>query len=611
MNKKKIVSLIAMVMLIMSMLLPSGVVVTNAESNTPKVIGDKDNPKITITKLKQEPGSAGKPSSGQKEENPNGDPVQGVVYEVKQTKKLLPGALSTDGWQEKYEDVTKEAKTYTTNEAGIIALDQLELGVYEIKEISGPSDILINPTPFTVELPMTTTDGTTLNYDIHVYPKNEIIRGNGEFQKQDGQGNGLPGVKFNLYDETGKQLGETMTTGTEGKIKLEGLAAGKYYLQEIDTVDGYALDHTKIHFEVTASKNDEDKNVSSIIWEAQENPGTFKNYKQPEIDKKIKDENGQLVTDLDAVRNKEFTYQLKINVPQNIQDYKALGVTDTLDSRLEFTGEWTVTGTTKENIKFQAIDAEDSKGHTTKQLIWEVVNLSQLTTEPVVIDFSTKIRKDAQLVEGENGISNTANLHFDNGKGSYTKPADPVTPPGPETPPVTPPTTPPVTVKPVDGGLKILKVDANDQTVKLKGAEFKITADKEGKQVLDTVVMGTVLVNGQNYEGKLENLVTDTNGIIKVEGLNPGTYYIHETKAPTYQTESGEEKSYRLLTKPLKVEVVKSEVQEVTVENAKSGWNLPTTGGIGTLLFTLVGFTMILASILLYVRRKKEESVAL
>src|SRR5699024_478896 len=122
---------------------------------------------------------------------------------------------------------------------------------------------------------------------------------------------------------------------------------------------------------------------------------------------------------------------------------------------------------------------------------------------------------------------------------------------------------------------------------------------------------GTVItVGGEVHDGLLENLVTNADGEILIEGLTPGTYYLHETKAPTYTDEEGNEQSYRLLTKPIEIEVVNSsENKEVTVENSKSGWELPTTGGIGTILFTVIGLALMTTAYLLYVRRRRAEQV--
>ena len=67
-----------------------------------------------------------------------------------------------------------------------------------------------------------------------------------------------------------------------------------------------------------------------------------------------------------------------------------------------------------------------------------------------------------------------------------------------------------------------------------------------------------------------------------------GEYEIVEIEAPKY-TDKGEVKSYQKLREPIKVKIDKdNQTVKLTVENNKSGWILPATGGIGTILFTVV-----------------------
>ena len=143
----------------------------------------------------------------------------------------------------------------------------------------------------------------------------------------------------------------------------------------------------------------------------------------------------------------------------------------------------------------------------------------------------------------------------------------------------------------------------------MQGAEFKITTDKDGQNVIDAT--GTIIkVNGQ-AAGKLENLVTDTNGEIYIEGLSAGTYYLHETKAPTYVDADGKTQSYRILTAPKEVIIPNpDQLIDVVVENSKSGWFLPQTGGLGTVLFTAIGLGLMLLALIILKRRKNEPSNA-
>ena len=68
--------------------------------------------------------------------------------------------------------------------------------------------------------------------------------------KQDDDGNPLEGVKFRLLDEDNEILYTELTTDKEGKIIIGNLAPGVYYLEEISTVNGYAIYGEQIQSEV-------------------------------------------------------------------------------------------------------------------------------------------------------------------------------------------------------------------------------------------------------------------------------------------------------------------------------------------------------------------------
>lgn len=559
--------------------------------------GSPDAPSITILKHEQE--------------GEETNPLDGVEFTLTQTHSYNP---ETDEWTEVTDGVTLVGVTGSEgNDEGKIVFtkdDGLELGRYKVEETNGPDHVILNPDTGFIDIPMTSADGTTLDYDVTIEPKNEVIRGSTDLIKKDEDGNPLQGVKFGLYKEDGTPIDEDLTTDSEGKISVTDLGVGEYYFRELATTEGFAINRDKIKFEVVAGEQ------NKVEWTPIERfvnaNGEVTNYPKPEIEKDV---NGKEHESID--RDKEYVYNIKIVAPKDLDNYKNLGVTDELDERLSFIADgsindgWKVegAGATKADVEFNY----DPNTHT---LTWEWNEeaLSKLTPgEDIVITFTAKINPNAELIEEEVGIPNDAKLDFNNNNGSYTeKYPDPEDPEDPPTPPEDPPTTPPVTVDPTEGGIKVLKVDKSDNNIRLEGAEFKLT-DENG----DTVdASGTIIkVNGEIHEGLLENLTTDVNGEILITGLTPGTYYLHETKAPTYTEEDADgnevEKPYRLLTKPVEVEVVdKIEDKEVKVENSKSGWELPTTGGIGTILFTLVGLILMGYALFAYVRQRKTAAQA-
>lgn len=136
---------------------------------------------------------------------------------------------------------------------------------------------------------------------------------------------------------------------------------------------------------------------------------------------------------------------------------------------------------------------------------------------------------------------------------------------------------------PVYGDVRIIKVDEDTGDV-LQGAEFELRKCPATDSTLadcEAVASGT----------------TDASGELTFNKLEKGHYKLIETKAP---------EGYRLLTKPRDVEITDIErLVELEVENKKSGWELPDTGGIGTFIFYLIG-GLLMASALLYLLKRKK-----
>lgn len=101
-------------------------------------------------------------------------------------------------------------------------------------------------------------------------------------------------------------------------------------------------------------------------------------------------------------------------------------------------------------------------------------------------------------------------------------------------------------------------------------------------------------------------LTSPESGIIKINGIKEGTYYLKEIEAP---------KGYNLLRTPITVVVTaKGEIKvdgktvnTVEVQNNK-GSLLPSTGGMGTTLIYVVGSILVLASGIVLFSKKKEGS---
>ncbi|WP_420685890.1 SpaH/EbpB family LPXTG-anchored major pilin [Bacillus cereus] len=523
----------------------------------------KDKGSLTIHKYEQEKApDVGLNSNGSTDQEVPADakPLAGVTFEIKQIASFEK--ITSDGKivKENVKPVNNAKPIQlTTNENGEAVFKDLPLGRYEVKEIAGPPHVNLNPNTYTVDIPMTSANGDVLNYDVHIYPKNEIKRGAVELTKTGAKDKTLAGAEFSLFKEDGTEIQKNLVTDADGKIRVQGLAYGKYYFQETKAPTGYVLNPTKYEFFIKESGTiSPDGSIKSgVVVEVK-----VKNYEEPEIDKKI---NVDLET-LPTNPKKDYTYDIKTLIPEDIKDYKNYVVTDILDNRLVIQG--------KPVVKIDGVEVDAS--------IVEVVVDGQKVTATVK-DFSKldgkkqlHLQITSQIKEGVPAgteIPNTAKIDFTNNH-DVTKEKE----------------TKPVIVIPTIGNIALTKVDGEDNKKTLQGAEFELR-DKNGK---------VVVVEGKEVKG-----VSDANGVINWNNIPYGEYQVVETKAPIYTKEDGTTGSYQLLKDPIDVKIdADHQTIKLTVENNKSGWNLPSTGGMGTILFTVVGLVLMAAAVFIFMRRK-------
>lgn len=174
-------------------------------------------------------------------------------------------------------------------------------------------------------------------------------------------------------------------------------------------------------------------------------------------------------------------------------------------------------------------------------------------------------------------------------------------------------TTPPSKTITYTWDMGVLKyANGNEQTV-LKDAQFVLL--NSDKTQVATIVGGKLYlwidVSTADKDGNIEwpdgsILTTDENGKIKINGLDTDTYYLREIKAPD---------GYNKLAEDVKVEITGATkstddnnltyIPLIEKVNNQSGAELPSTGGIGTTIFYVVGGTMVLVAVVLLVTKKK------
>lgn len=283
---------------------------------------------------------------------------------------------------------------------------------------------------------------------------------------------------------------------------------------------------------------------------------------------------------------------------------------DTLSNGLDFVNDAAgsaVTGDTV-NVTVAFKGADDASTAPTKATLsgngnrtmaldlsaWVKANQANKGKE-FTVTYYAKVNKEAVVTE-----KNSATLEYGNNPSDTT-------------------TTKPSEVETPTYALDINKTKAGTDE-RLAGAKFKLYKDStdseanvvkvkgtNGNYVVDPTSDNTVFESVASIDGKNYNL--------HVNGLAAGTYYLVETEAPA---------GYNKLTDPIVVKIAKSttgneedwtlsknDVKEedkiIDVENS-TGSLLPSTGGMGTIAFTVVAAFLVLGVAVSFIRDRKREN---
>ena len=345
----------------------------------------------------------------------------------------------------------------------------------------------------------------------------------------------------------------------------------------------------------------------------------------PVLDKKIVEgENkvsGNTVNIGDTVN-----YELLITIPYDGGNHPKFNIVDKLNGLTYTEKSLKVTADGKELTAGTdyTLDVNEAKNEITVDFVVNnAYTLNQYQSKALVVTYAATVNQDAAL----NGVANVndATLNFtkdskvDGKDGSsndktytYTFDIDGT----------------------ADGSLTnelITKVGttSSEQKVKLAGAEFTLYTDAALK-----TVYGTAYPENKKFNGVV---VTDKNGQMTMTGLKAGTYYLKETKAPkgytlndtvytividaTIDKTTGKLTAWSISVNGATISsddhTVRSTftvtndkpaigtVEKIEIVNTKIS-NLPSTGGIGTTIFTIGGcVVMIAAAGLFFATRKK------
>lgn len=208
-------------------------------------------------------------------------------------------------------------------------------------------------------------------------------------------------------------------------------------------------------------------------------------------------------------------------------------------------------------------------------------------TTTITITYSATLNENA-VIAGD-GNSNTSKLSY--GDSSKTK------------------YTPDSQTKTYTWDVDVFKYTKDGETEKpLAGAKFTLSKNTNGADPIALVSEGNNVyrVAKTGETGTVTEITTDATGRFTIKGLDSGTYYLTETAAPA---------GYNKLAGPVTIVIgekgvvngtteAPQGVNEVKVLN-QSGTKLPSTGGMGTTIFYVLGSILAVGAIVLLVTKKR------
>ena len=137
----------------------------------------------------------------------------------------------------------------TTDEKGNLKFENLNLGSYCIKEIKTLDGYILNDKPYCFELKYKDQYTAVITYKLLI--ENKLKTSKYEFTKKDYSTDApLPNTTMEIYT-INNELVYSGITDSNGKIIIERLPIGKYYILEKEAPEGYLINEEKMFFEVT------------------------------------------------------------------------------------------------------------------------------------------------------------------------------------------------------------------------------------------------------------------------------------------------------------------------------------------------------------------------
>lgn len=308
---------------------------------------------------------------------------------------------------------------------------------------------------------------------------------------------------------------------------------------------------------------------------------------QPTNEKTVK-EGDEYGKNNDAAIGDTVYFQSTITAQAGAQNYV---LHDKMSAGLTYSG---VTGITLNGnavdasnyaVKTQAADLEDTDPCTFHVVFTQDFCDTLKANDQIVISYTATVNENA--VVGGSGNKNESKIEYgEEGKTTTTPPSETTT---------------------YTYQFDLVKTK-NDNTL-LTGAEFKLyNAKTGGNEIALMKVSDGVYRVATAAEKSVEGFTAATieAGKVVIKGLDSGTYYLEETKAPA---------GYNKLAERIEVTINKANLSANMNGNTwtaggvhvinQTGSELPSTGGMGTVIFYILGAVLVVcAGVLLVAKRR-------
>ncbi len=159
-------------------------------------------------------------------------------------------------------------------------------------------------------------------------------------------------------------------------------------------------------------------------------------------------------------------------------------------------------------------------------------------------------------------------------------------------------------------GFEVFKYSGDN--VALEGAKFVIYKTVDGVNKYATADADGNLTGWVDTEEAATKFVSDEYGFFEIKGIDADTYQVKEVEAPAgynlivapFTVVINEDGTVTVDNGPAKNEKGNAVLYEVSIEN-KAGALLPSTGGIGTTIFYVVGGALMLGAAVLLISKRR------